>query len=272
VSDILARTIGRKLSDVKIETVSGDPIGALDFFMNTPQNDRSYLLLRPANLIAAMATIPGLLEKIQGVSLVANLGMVVVASGSSAPTDIAGLISMGRSKPVRFGTTGKWELEDVCVRQLSAIAGIPAEFVAYNGLIPTIDALLTSKADAACLPLAPVIVKQHIPGNRLKALAVTTATSHAQLPTVSTLEAQAIKGVAQNLWFVLVTHRSTNKSAMQPVVDAVKSVVEDEKFAQAMRGSGIDLVKTQEIGPVLADEFLRNQTTVLTPWAAQITQ
>ncbi|MBL6457277.1 tripartite tricarboxylate transporter substrate binding protein [Belnapia sp. T6] len=131
--------------------------------------------------------------------LVARMLSVVTVPPALPVTDIAGLVALGRQRPLTYGSAGIGVPAHLYGEHLRMLTGAQLEHVPYRGLGPAVTELLAGRIDLV-VALMPGVA-QHVAAGRLKALAVTGGARSAFMPEVPTLAETIAPGFDTGTWF-----------------------------------------------------------------------
>ncbi|WP_431282505.1 Bug family tripartite tricarboxylate transporter substrate binding protein [Humitalea sp. 24SJ18S-53] len=134
----------------------------------------------------------------------ARIMIVLVASPKLGVSSVAELIAMARARPgaLDYASAGVGGSTHLAFELLKLRSGIDLTHVPYRGAAPVATALL-----AGDIPVGfegvPLLLP-HIRSGALKALAVSGATRHPQLPEVPTMQEAGVANYEMAIWFGLV--------------------------------------------------------------------
>jgi len=173
------------------------------------------------------------------------------------------LVRTAKEKPgaVSFGTPGIGTLHHVFTSQLLATTGTQMTHVPYRGASEALNAVLGNTVDWTFVAL-PTITGQ-LANDRLRVIAVTSASRSPLIPNVPTLREAGIPMTVAN-WFGLGTPKGTPPEIVaflhKNVVDALKS----PELAARMKAMGAEVVGNSpiEFGNIMRAD-LRQWTKVI---------
>jgi tripartite-type tricarboxylate transporter receptor subunit TctC len=171
------------------------------------------------------------------VSLAANQPFVIAAARSFAPNTIQELIAAAKARPgtISYGTGGSGSATHLGVELLAISSGIKLLHVAYKGSNPAVTAAMAGEIQVALAGLATIL--PHVKGNRLKALAVTSAKRTSFAPEVPTVAESGVPGYVFDVWYGLVFPGGTPRAIVArmntEVVKLLASADVSKRFATA---------------------------------------
>lgn len=212
-NDILSRVLGAKLSTrlgqpVVIENKggSGGTIGT-DFVAKSAPD--GYTLLFASTSVTTNAAsgkkLPyDLFKDLQPIGLVGATPFVVVVSNHVKANTLAEFIALVRAKPksVNYGTAGIGGINHLGTELFASAAKIEMTHVPYKGIGPAFTDLMAGTLQMTLPTLASVM--PHIRGEKMRALAVTSAERSALAPEIPTASEAGLPGFQLEAWFGLL--------------------------------------------------------------------
>jgi tripartite-type tricarboxylate transporter receptor subunit TctC len=235
-TDIVARLVGRQLSDIWGQTVvidnragAGGNIGADLAAKATPDG---YTLLMPSGSV--LTANPHIYRKLpfdaaQDFLPITNVasGPQVVAVANGVPAkNIAELIALAKKSPLNFGSAGIGSQVHLAAENLLYSAGVNATHVPYKGEGPALADLAGGQIHWLTPNLSAAI--GFVNAGKIRALAVTSKARIPQLPNVPAV-AETLPGFENLGWFGLVAPKGTPSAVIELVrADTVKVLGNDD--------------------------------------------
>lgn len=211
VTDILARTVGQRLSDVWGQPVivenrpgAGQIIGA-EVVAKSP-GDGYTLIVSDASTFVIN---PFLYSKLPYDALkdftpvvVLSQASPVIAVGASVPaSSLQELITLAKAKPgsLSYGSMGSGIYNHISMEQLKQLAGIDIVHVPYKGSTPALTDLLSGQIAVFLVNLS--VVEPHAKSGKLKIIAAATAKRLALRPDLPTVAESGFPGFESGTWF-----------------------------------------------------------------------
>jgi tripartite-type tricarboxylate transporter receptor subunit TctC len=274
-SDMFARILGQKMAESMGNPViidnrpgAGGLIG-LEMLVRSSEPNPTLGLLTTSNLMMALAQRPELLQEFQMVSLLGISGMVIVSSRDATIADLVQRTK--RAQKINFGSSGIGSLSHVCFEQfLNGTGRGQADHIPYKGSAPLFAELEAGRVEAACMDLAFAL--PHIKAGKLRALAVTLPYPNDQLPGIPTLESAGVQGVLSGGWYAVVAPKSMSRATLNSMVAGVKYALSDTQVQTQLRGIQADPIPTEDVGPGIADQFIKRQIARLLPYVSLLKQ
>lgn len=215
-SDVLARLVGKKLSDIFDQPViidnkpgAGGNVGTEYVAKALP--DGSHLLV---NIVGTMAINESLYSKLPysldkelvPIGLVAASSLTLLSNPSLPVRTVQEMLTLARTKPneLNVGSPGNGSVMHLGIELLNSRAKVRLAHIPYKGAAPAITDLLGGHVNMAFVgtPAAVPLIKQ----GKLVGLATTGATRSRLLPQLPTmLESGLSDFVVENVYGVWVT-------------------------------------------------------------------
>ncbi len=135
------------------------------------------------------------------IGLAARMASVVTVPASLPVTDLAGLVALGKQRPLTYGSAGVGVPAHLYGEYLRLITGAQMEHVPFRGLGPAVTELVAGRLDLV-VALMPGVAA-HVTEGRLRALAVTGGSRSPFMPQVPTLSETVAPGFDTGTWFGL---------------------------------------------------------------------
>ncbi len=248
-ADILARTVGQKLSERLGQVVIVDnragaatAIGAKS--VARAQADGYTLLL---GTVSSQAINPAMnkvgydpVTDFIAVAPIASIPFVLVAKPALVVTTLADVIALAKSKPgdLSYASAGIGTSNHLAGELFAADARIKLLHVPYKGSAPALNDVLGGTAalmfdlQATCLP--------HIQAGKLKAIAVTSRVRSPLLPNVPTMIESGLPGYDVAAWFGLFAPAGLSKSVRERLSTEVNAIVKSPEMQKRLHELGAD--------------------------------
>ena len=207
-NDVFARAVARKLSEAWKQPVvvdnragAGGMIGAAQVSKAPPDGYTLLFVSSSYTTGAAIQTLP--FDPVTGLTPVASVakGPMVLTVKNGVPVKTAGeLAALARSQPgkLNYGSAGPGSINHFAGELFAQSAGVKMTHVPYKGMGPATADLIGGHIDV--LVASSPSVMQHVKGDKVKGLGVTSAKPS---PLVPGLEAVAkdVPGYEVELWW-----------------------------------------------------------------------
>jgi tripartite-type tricarboxylate transporter receptor subunit TctC len=229
-TDILARTIGQKLSEMWGQPVivenragAGGTIGAGIVAKSPPDG---YTLMVHSSAHAVNASMYPVLpyDTVKDFVELATLGgqpNVLVVAPSAGFKTTADLVAAAKKTPgaLNYGSAGVGSGTHINAEKFKIVAGIDAVHIPYKGTPEAITDTMTGRVTYFFSPISAAL--PNIREGKLVALGVSTAKRSSALPNVPTIAEGGLPGFDYNLWVGLWAPAGTP----QDIVDKINADV-----------------------------------------------
>jgi tripartite-type tricarboxylate transporter receptor subunit TctC len=248
-SDIIARSLARKLGDLWHQTVivenrpgANGGIG-INAVAHAPAD--GYMLLAVAS--SALTLNPLFYPKLsydvgRDLAPVSRTGVVpnvIVVNPQVAATDLKSLIALARSKPgsLNYASQGTGSNGHMTGEMFRQLAGIDIVHIPYKGSVPAVTDLIGGQVQMMFDNLPSVL--EQIRAGQLRALAVTTRARTPLLPDVPTVAEAALPEFDSSAWFAVLVARRTPEAVRAQIEQAVVSVLNDRDIRDSLGALGV---------------------------------
>ena len=248
-SDILARTIGQKLTEswgqpVVVENRAGanGNVGADHVAKSAPDgytlggfND-SIMTMLP-NLQAKMPW--DILKDFEPVSLVATVEWGLVVPADSAIKTAADLIAAAKKSPgqLNYGSGGNGSPQHIAMALFASQAGVQLTHVPYKGATQAAVGVAGHEVQVAFQGIATV--SSLIKAGKLRLIGVTTPRRLAQFPDVPTVSESGLSGFEFNSWFAMMAPAGTPKPIVEKLQTEIAKALADPSIKEQLFGLGL---------------------------------
>jgi tripartite-type tricarboxylate transporter receptor subunit TctC len=265
-TDVLARTIGQKLSEkwgqpviVENKPGAGGNLGTeiaakasadgYTILMGTVANAISTSLYKKLNYDFVKDFTP--------VTLVATTPLVLAANPTFPVNNIKEVIAYAKDKPgkVNFGSGGIGTSNHLAGEMLKSMAGIDMLHVPYKGTPAAHSDLLSGQVNLMFDNI--VAVMPHLKSGRMKAIAVTSAKRVSTLPNVPTVAESGVPGFDAVSWIGALVPAGTPKDIVNKLNTDLVAVIGMPDVKERLSASGAELVGST---PEQLAEHIRKET------------
>lgn len=230
-TDVVARIISQKLADglgqpVVIDNKAGaNGIVGTDVVAKAAPDGYTLLL----TVASAQTLTPALyklpfdpLKDLAPISIVANLGGVMVVHPSVPAKTMQEFIALVRSKPGKYDFAAGTSLIQLIGENFKKATGAYIVPIPYKGTGPQLAAVL---AGEVAMTIDPFTAVSHIKAGRLRALAVLLPKRSPLLPDVPTMIEVGVQGVELNSWAGLLAPTGTPKPVIARLHEEIRKIV-----------------------------------------------
>jgi len=263
-SDIIARLIGQWLSDafgqpfvIENRPGAGGNIAAESVARASPDG-YTLLLITSTNAINAAVYDKLSFNFVRDIAPVASVirsPLVMEVSQSFAARTVAEFIAHAKANPgkVAMASAGSGSASHVAGELFKMMTGLEMLHVPYRGSTPALTDLLTGQVQVMFDAMPSSI--EHIKSGRLRALAVTTATSSELLPDVPPIR-DFVPGYEASAWLGLGAPANTPANIVAVLNKQISSALADPKVKARLVGLGgtVLALSSAEFGELIADD------------------
>jgi len=247
-TDILARTIGQKLSETWGQQVIVDNRGGGGTIIGTELAVRAvpdgYTVML-ANI--ALALNPGLHPKLPYDAVKDLIPIILIASQPSAiaanpgfpPNSLRELIAFlkVKSNKVSFGSSGSGGVGHISGEMFRLELGADMVHIPYKGGGPAAVDLMGGQIPLAFISLPTVM--SHMKSGRLKVLAITDSKRSAAAPDIPTV-GEALPGFAVDNWVGLLAPAGTPKAIIDRLNADIRALIQAPEMRARLTQQGFD--------------------------------
>lgn len=273
--DLSARIAGKIISDALSQPVvidnrpgAGGVIGT-DAIAKSPAD--GYTL--GMGSIASLGINPGLMEKlpynaIKSFTPISNIAATtgVILARSDAPfNDLAAMIAYAKANPgkITFASAGLGSVGHMVGESLNHAAGIEMRHVPYRGTGPAAQDLLAGNV-TIFIETSLTTALTHLPGGKIKAIAVTRKNRSPLLPSVPSMGEAGFPEIDSPAWFGLVGPANLPANVVEQLNGALRKGLKEIPVIEQMARFGAEAVPTTpvEFGNYIEKEMARWKAVV----------
>jgi tripartite-type tricarboxylate transporter receptor subunit TctC len=268
-TDTLSRIVVEPLSDVVGQPVvvenrpgAGGTIGADAVAKADPDGYTLYMMANGHTVAGAMyASLPyDAANDFQGISEVASMPLVVVTRPDFEANTFEDLVALAKEKPgeLNFASVGVGSSQHFAGALLTEAAGIDIVHIPYQKTPEALAAVLSGEVDILVEVLAPMLGQ--IRTGDVKALALTSAKRHPQLPDLGTAQEAGVEGFDVSTWYGLAMPKGADPALVEKISASVSKALENEALQNKLGESGFIVKATS------ADEFTAKIASEVARW------
>ena len=251
-TDLLARAIGRHLSDVWKQPVivENKPgvngmLGA-DMVAKAPPDGYTLGIASPGSHAANAGLYPKItydtIKDFTPVTLAVSAPLLLVAHPSMNVKNVKELIALAKSKPgsISYASGGSGSSQHLAMELFNSTAGVQMTHVPYKGsaasYIDLIGGQVTLEFDV--LPTA----MPHIKSGKLLPLAVASSTRVPQLPDVPTVAQSGLPGFESSAWYGFVAPANLPKDILAKLNGEIVRALKKPEMTETLTKAGVIVV------------------------------
>lgn len=214
-------------------TVSAKADGYTLYFVASPTMTMTPLIQKSVNFKPA--------QDFTHVGLITDYTNVLLINKDFPARNVEELVSYARKHPgdVSFGSAGIGASNHLSAELLAQMTGVKMLHVPYKGNAPAMADVISGKVTFMFDITGTAI--GHIQGGKVRALAVTSKTRNAALPTVPTLVESGLRQYDVTGWYALVGPPGMPADVVDRLVKAQQAVSQEPSFRTRMAEGGYDL-------------------------------
>lgn len=205
------------------------------------------------------------------VSLVANLPMIVAASGKLPARNIQELIQAARANPgkLSFGSAGNGNTGHLAAEYFASMAGVRMTHVPYKGSAGVVNAMLAGDIDLTFDSISTSM--PHIRSGRMQALAVTSSQRSALAPEVATIQEQGMAGFDVTGWYAVIAPAGTPPEVTRHLSREIATALRQPALQAQLAAGGYEPVgSTPEALQAHIDREITRWAAVVKATAARV--
>ncbi|TMH62782.1 MAG: tripartite tricarboxylate transporter substrate binding protein [Betaproteobacteria bacterium] len=250
-SDILARTIGARLSESFGQPVvidnrpgAGGNIAAEHVAKSTPDG---YTLIMGTSSLAISQSLYrklnyDLVRDFAPITQAVNYANLLVVHPSTGFSSMNDLVAAARAKPgaLSYGTAGNGTPPHMTGELFKSYTGVDLQHIPYKGGAPAIADLIAGQIPVMFDNVPPLL--PHVRSGRIKALAVTSLGRVAVLPEVPSLHELGLKEFDAVGWNGLLAPAATPRDIVSRVHAEVVRILRLPEVRESLTAQGADIV------------------------------
>ena len=247
--DIVARVMSRKLGEsfrtsVIVDNRAGAG-GAIRTEIAVRANPDGYTMILVEGAYAGNAAFYKLpydpLDNVTPIALIGETGFIVTLHPSVPVKTVKDLIAYDRSNPgkLNYGSGGTGSIHHIIAEFFNQMAGAKLTHASYNGVGLALNDLLGGQIQLIIGGMPPML--PHVRANRLRGIAVTTATRSNAAPELSTV-AEAVPGYEATQWFALLGPKARPPEIVARWNSEIDRIVQLPEVRERMAGDGVEPV------------------------------
>jgi tripartite-type tricarboxylate transporter receptor subunit TctC len=248
-NDIVGRIVALRLAEGLGQQVvvdnrggAGGTIGT-DLAAKAPADGHT-LLINNISLAVNHTLMPKLpydtLKDLAPVSLVGRQANVVVVHPGVAARSVGELLALARAKPgqVNYGSGGVGTASHLATELLKLMTRTDMTHVPYKGLGPALTDLIGGRLQVILSTMASAL--PHVKTDKLRPLAVTTATRSSFFPQLPTMDEAGVQGYEFSTWYGLLVPAGTPRAIVARLNAETAKALEHASVKDQFTAQGLE--------------------------------
>ena len=253
-SDILARTMGQKLTESMKQTVivdnrtgAGGTLG-IDLAAKSPPDGYTMLLVAVATYTINASLYPKLpynaLKDLTPVTILAGAPYILVVHPALPVRSVKQLVALAKARPgeLNYSSGGAGTGPHLAMEVLKANAGIDIVHIPYKGAGPALNDLIAGQVQ---LQLANMIASLPlVQTGRLRAIAVSGSKRSNTLPDIPTISESGIGGLDDVGGHMIMVPGATPREIVARLHQELVKVLQQPEVKARLAGEGAEIFGT----------------------------
>ena len=262
-TDFLARAVGQKLSESWGQQVvvdnrpSAGGVIASELLLNATPDGHTLMMVSIGHAVNASlySKLPyNTVKDFAGVTLVADVPNVLVATPALGLKSVKDLIELAKSKPgqINYGSAGVGSGTHMNGEEFKLAAGINVVHVPFKGTPEAITNTIGGSVQYFFAPITAAVPL--VKSGKVTGLAVTTKSRSPILPDLPTVSEAALRGFDFNLWTGLLGPAAMPKGVKDKLAQEVARILALQDVKERMLTQG---ATPHAMAPVEFDAFIK---------------
>lgn len=273
-NEVFARVVAQKLSDtwgqpVVVEAIAGaGGVVGTQVLVKAPNDGYTLGWVSSPHAINP-ALYPSLpydsVKDFRAIVNIASTPLVIVASSSFKPNNIAELIAMAKAEPgkLNFASNGNGSASHLATELLASMSHTKFTHVPYKATGQMTTDLISGQVQFAALGV--VTSQSLVQAGKLKALGVTGSKRAGLMPNLAAA-AETVPGYEAKAWMGLVAPAGVPEAVVARVQADAAAVVRDPAVLKTMAAQGLD------VDVLDSAQFARRIETDIRTWSKVVTE
>jgi tripartite-type tricarboxylate transporter receptor subunit TctC len=249
-TDIVGRIVAQKLGERLGQTIVVENRGGAGGTIGTDAAAKAapdgYTLT--LGTTSTMAVAPGAYSKLgydpiksfAPISLVAVTPYLLVVNPQVPAKSLAELVALVKSQPskMNYASAGNGSTTQLATEMLNDVTGMKMTHIPYKGNAAADLAILSNQVEVLFGSMPALL--QHAKSNKLRALAVRSATRSSALPEIPTVAELGYPGFEAALWLGVLAPAGTPKPIIDKLNKELVAIAATPDFKAAMDRNGAD--------------------------------
>jgi tripartite-type tricarboxylate transporter receptor subunit TctC len=224
------------------------------------------LLAHSSAHIIAPSTVANLsydpIKDFAAVAPLGNLPNVLVIAPSANLKTLKDLVTVGKTRPITFGSIGPGSPITLTMQRLRLSAGFKVQEIPFKGAPEALIEVMTGRVDVYYSPILAAL--PYIKAGKLMALAVSSPTRAPTLPDVPTTEESGYPNSAYRFWIGVFAPAKTPPAIVNKLNTEIQKALQNPAVRAKLEKLGVQpmAMNTSEFGKFVKDELKLNTEVV----------
>jgi tripartite-type tricarboxylate transporter receptor subunit TctC len=249
-TDVVARILGQKLGAAMGQSFvienrpgAGSTIGTDQVAKSAPDG-YTLVMVSSTHVISPWIykSIPyDPIKSFTPVGKLVDSAYVLVINPKVPASNVQEFIALAKAKPdmLHYASSGNGSTQHLMGGLFVSMTGTQMQHVPYRGSNLATTDLIAGVVESSFAGVTNVLV--HLPGGKLKALAVTTAKRIPQLPEVPTMQEAGVPGYDASNWLALLAPAGTSKEIVQQLNGEIAKLMAQPDVQKALFDAGVQV-------------------------------
>jgi len=249
-TDVVARILGQKLGAAMGQSFvienrpgAGSTIGTDQVAKSAPDG-YNLVMISSTHVISPWIykSVPyDPIKSFTPVSKLVDSAYVLVINPKVPANNVKEFIALAKAKPdmLHYASSGNGSTQHLMGGLFVSMTGTQIQHVPYRGSNLATTDLIGGVVESSFAGVTNVLV--HLPGGKLKALAVTTAKRIPQLPDVPTMQEAGVPGYDASNWLALLAPAGTPKEIVHQLNSEIAKLMVQPDVQKALFDAGVQV-------------------------------
>jgi len=249
-TDVVARILGQKLTVamgqpfiIENKPGAGSTIGT-DFVAKAPPDGHTLVIVASPHVISPWVykNVPyDPIKSFAAVTKLVDSPYVLLLNPKVPARNVKEFIALAKAHPgtLHYASSGNGSAQHLVGGLFISMTGAPLVHVPYRGSNLAATDLVAGVVESSFAGVPNALA--HVPGGRLKALAVTSAKRIPQLPDVPTMQEAGVPGYDVSIWLALLAPAGTPREIINRLNSEIAEIMAMPESQKVMFNAGVNV-------------------------------
>lgn len=242
VTDVVARAIGQRLSEMWDQTVVIENKGGAAHILGAqavakaPPDGHTLMVAEAGTYVLNPSLYPkeklgyDIEKDLTPITGLVRINQALIANNDLPASNVRELIALAKQKPgeITYGTAGIASAPHVNIVKFENMTQVKLQPIHYRGAAPALNDIIAGHINLMSVSISLVV--QPFLDKRLKVLAVGSPARVAQLADTPTVSESGVPGYEAATWFGLATTGRTPRDVVMKINADVRKILSDPAF------------------------------------------